>query len=166
MKIIKLTLPEQIGKILTAQHLTLSVSESCTGGLLSSKLTDVAGSSNYIKLNFVTYCNEAKHKILGVSESTLQKFGAVSQECSIEMAQGLHNVTGSDICISTTGTAGPTGADGKPAGVMFSTIYGLGKQLSFEVNLPENTPRIKMKEQFADAVLNKLYEFLQQNCQS
>lgn len=164
MKIIKLTPAEQIGKILTTNHLTLSTTESCTGGLLSSKLTDVAGSSNYIKLNFVTYCNEAKHQILGVSESTLKQFGAVSQECSIEMAQGLHNITGSDICISTTGTAGPSGADGKPAGVMFSTICGLGQQISFEVNLPCDTPRIKMKEQFTQSVINKLYEFLQQNC--
>ena len=166
MKIVKLTLAEQIGKILTASHLTLSTTESCTGGLVSSKLTDVAGSSNYIKLNFVTYCNEAKHNILGVSNDTLKKFGAVSQECSIEMAQGLHNITKADICISTTGTAGPSGADGHPAGIMFSTIYGLGKQSSFEINLPSDTPRIKMKEQFANVALTKLYEFLQQNCQS
>ena len=160
MKIIKLTPAEQIGKILTERHLTLSTTESCTGGLVSSKLTDVAGSSNYIKLNFVTYCNEAKHQILGVSEVTLKQFGAVSQECSIEMAQGLYNITKADICISTTGTAGPTGADGHPAGVMFSTIYGLGHQISFEVNLPADTPRIKMKENFAQAALSKLYEFL------
>ena len=83
---------EKIGQILKAKHLTIATTESCTGGLLSSKLTDVSGSSDYVKLNFVTYCNEAKHNILGVSNQTLSKFGAVSQECSIEMAQGLHNM--------------------------------------------------------------------------
>lgn len=152
---------EEIGKILTEKNLTIATTESCTGGLLSSKLTDVSGSSNYVKLNFVTYCNEAKHNILGVSDDTLRKFGAVSQECSIEMAQGLHNITNADICVSTTGTAGPSGSEGKPAGVMFSTIYGLGKQISFEVNLPTDTPRIKMKEKFAKAVLEKLLDFIQ-----
>lgn len=152
---------EKIGKILTERKLTIATSESCTGGLLSSKLTDVSGSSNYVKLNFVTYCNEAKHNVLGVSDDTLRKFGAVSQECSVEMAQGLHNITNADICVSTTGTAGPSGSEGKPAGVMFSTIYGLGKQYSFEINLPDNTPRIKMKEQFAEAVLKKLLNFIE-----
>ena len=99
---------EKIGQLLNERHLTIATTESCTGGLLSSKLTDVSGSSNYVKLNFVTYCNEAKHNILGVSNQTLRKFGAVSQECSIEMAQGLQNVTQADICVSTTGTAGPS----------------------------------------------------------
>jgi len=152
---------EKIGQLLKEKHLTIATSESCTGGLLSSKLTDVSGSSEYVKLNFVTYCNEAKHNILGVAKQTLNKFGAVSQECSIEMAQGLHNITGADICVSTTGTAGPSGAEGKPAGVMFSTIYGLGKQLSFRVDLSSDTPRIKMKEQFAEAVLKKLEGFIE-----
>lgn len=154
---------EEIGRILTQKKLTIATTESCTGGLLSSKLTDISGSSNYVKLNFVTYCNEAKHNILGVSNDTLRKFGAVSQECSIEMAQGLHNITQADICISTTGTAGPSGADGKPAGVMFSTICGLGRQLSFEINLPSDTPRIKMKEKFADAALENLLKFIKES---
>ncbi|MBQ9235046.1 MAG: CinA family protein [Alphaproteobacteria bacterium] len=152
---------ETIGRILSANRLTISTVESCTGGLLSSKLTDVAGSSSYVRLNFVTYCNEAKHNILGVSNTTLNRFGAVSQECSIEMAQGLGNITGSDICISTTGTAGPSGADGHPAGVMYSTICGLNCQKSFAVNLPADTPRIRMKEKFAAAALKELVKFLQ-----
>lgn len=151
---------EKIGQLLREKHLTVATTESCTGGLLSSKLTDVSGSSDYVKLNFVTYCNEAKHNILGVSNQTLSKFGAVSMECSIEMAQGLHNITGADICVSTTGTAGPSGAEGKPAGVMYATICGMGKQKSFEVNLAQDTPRIKMKEQFAEAVLKKLEDFI------
>lgn len=154
---------EKIGQILTEKKLNIAIAESCTGGLLSSKLTDVSGSSNYVKLNFVTYCNEAKHNILGVSDNTLKKFGAISQECAIEMAQGLYNITQADICVSTTGTAGPTGAEGKPAGVMFSTICGLGKQSSYEVNLPTDTPRIKMKEKFATEALKKIWQFIENN---
>ena len=83
-----MTIEEKIAKILIDKNLTIATTESCTGGLLSSKLTDVSGSSAFVHLNFVTYSNEAKHKILGVSNETLEKFGAVSKECSIEMAKG------------------------------------------------------------------------------
>jgi PncC family amidohydrolase len=158
-------LEEKIGALLTENKLTIATTESCTGGLLSSKLTDVSGSSNYVKLNFVTYCNEAKNNILGVSSSTLKKFGAVSQECAQEMAQGLYNITNADICVSTTGTAGPSGADGQPAGVLFSCIVGLGKQICYKVQLPEDTQRIKMKEKFTQAVLQNIYDFLTNNCE-
>ena len=112
-----MNIEEKIAKILIDKNLTIATTESCTGGLLSSKLTDVSGSSAFVHLNFVTYSNEAKHKILGVSDETLEKFGAVSEECSIEMAKGLHNVTHADICVSTTGIAGPTGGTAeKPVG--------------------------------------------------
>ena len=76
---------KEIGKFLTENKLKISTVESCTGGLLSSKLTDIAGSSEYITLNLVTYSNDAKHKILGVTKETLSKFGAVSEECAKEM---------------------------------------------------------------------------------
>ena len=102
-------LENQIGKILILKNLTIATTESCTGGLLSSKLTDVSGSSAYVHLNLVTYANEAKHKMLGVSAKTLENFGAVSEECSYEMAKGLQKLSGADICVSTTGIAGPTG---------------------------------------------------------
>ena len=72
---------QKIGEYLIKNNLTISTAESCTGGLVSSKLTDVSGSSAYIKLNFVTYANEAKIKVLGVKKETLEKYGAVSEEC-------------------------------------------------------------------------------------
>lgn len=156
-----MTIEEKIAKILIDKNLTIATTESCTGGLLSSKLTDVSGSSAFIHLNFVTYSNEAKHKTLGVSNETLEKFGAVSEECSIEMAKGLHNVTGADICVSTTGIAGPTGGTAeKPVGLMYSTIYSKNKVESFKVLLSPNIERIQMKEAFAQAVLEKVYSFL------
>ena len=156
-----MNIEEKIAKILIDKNLSIATPESCTGGLLSSKLTDVSGSSVFVHLNFVTYSNEAKHKILGVSDETLEKFGAVSEECSIEMAKGLHNVTQADICLSTTGIAGPTGGTAeKPVGLMYSTIYTKNKTESFKVLLSPDLERIKMKEAFAQAVLEKVYSFL------
>ena len=82
-----MSLEEELGKYLIEHKLTIATAESCTGGLLSSKLTDVSGSSEYVKLNFVTYANEAKHKILGVSRNILNNFGAVSEQCAQAMAE-------------------------------------------------------------------------------
>ena len=156
-----MNIEEKFAKILIDKNLTIATTESCTGGLLSSKLTDVSGSSAFVHLNFVTYSNEAKHKILGVSTETLEKFGAVSEQCSIEMAKGLHSITRADICVSTTGIAGPTGGTAeKPVGLMYSTIYTKNKTESFKVLLSPDLERIKMKEAFAQAVLEKVYSFL------
>ena len=79
--------PNEIGKILLREAIQISSAESCTGGLISSRLTDVSGSSAYVRANFVTYSNEAKHRILNVSEDTLKNYGAVSEECAKEMGK-------------------------------------------------------------------------------
>ena len=151
----------EIGKILKAKSWKISTTESCTGGLLSSKLTDVSGSSEYITLNLVTYANEAKHKMLGVKNETLDNFGAVSEECACEMAKGLQKLTDSDICVSTTGIAGPTGgSEEKPVGLMYSTIYAKDKFKTYKIQMPSTTPRIEMKELFAQEVLKNIFEFL------
>ena len=155
------TTAEEIAKILIERNLKIATTESCTGGLLSSKLTDVSGSSAFIHLNLVTYANEAKHKMLGVRNETLTNFGAVSEECAYEMASGLMKLTGADICVSTTGVAGPTGGSPeKPVGLMFSTICTKDKAVTFETRFHPEIPRIEMKELFAQAVLEKLYKFL------
>ena len=153
---------QAIGEILKTKRLTISSTESCTGGLLSSKLTDISGSSEYITLNLVTYANEAKHKMLGVKNETLKILGAVSEECAYEMAKGLFELTGSDICVSTTGIAGPTGGSKeKPVGLMYSTIYTKDKFKTYKILMPSTTPRIKMKELFAEEVLKNIFDFLQ-----
>ena len=152
---------KEIARILIKNNLTIAVTESCTGGLLSSMLTDVSGSSAYTHLNFVTYSNEAKHKILGVKNETLNLYGAVSEECSFEMAKGLHSITQADICVSTTGIAGPTGGtENKPVGLMFATIYTTNCYKTFKFNLPSQTPRIQMKQAFVQSIAEKLYDFL------
>lgn len=156
-----MTYEELLGKYLIENKLTIATAESCTGGLVSSKLTDVSGSSEYVKLNFVTYANEAKHDILGVSLDTLNTFGAVSEQCAEEMANGLHRVTNCDVALCTTGIAGPTGGTKeKPVGLVYISVKYNNIVTVKEIKLPQNTPRKEMKEQFANQALKLAYETL------
>ncbi|MCQ2738683.1 MAG: CinA family protein [bacterium] len=151
----------KISKYLIDNKLKLSTTESCTGGLLSSKFTDISGSSAYIGLNLVTYSNYAKMKLLNVDKKVLDTVGAVSEECAFQMAKGLHELTDSDICISTTGIAGPTGGSiDKPVGLMYSAIYTKNKFQIYKVIKNPNIERIQMKEEFTKEVLKNLVEFL------
>lgn len=156
-----MTLEEELGKYLIGNKLTIATAESCTGGLLSSKLTDVSGSSEYVKLNFVTYANEAKHKILGVSWDILNNFGAVSEECAEAMANGLYEATDCDIALCTTGIAGPTGGTKeKPVGLVYISMRYKGIVTVKEVKLSPTLPRIEMKEQFANQALKLALDIL------
>ena len=108
---------------LTEKGKTVSFAESCTGGLISKRITDVPGASKVYGFGFCTYANEAKMKILGVKAETLEKYGAVSSQTACEMAQGARLVSGSDIAISVTGIAGPTGGSAeKPVGLVYMGI--------------------------------------------
>ena len=141
---------EKLAKLLLEKKLVISTAESCTGGLVSSMLTDISGSSNYVKLNFVTYSNEAKHNILNVDNSILQEYGAVSEECAKEMAQGLMEKTGCDVSLCTTGIAGPTGgSDEKPVGLCFISCKYKDKISIKKIILNPELKRKEMKEQFA-----------------
>lgn len=156
-----MTLEEKLGKYLIENKLTIATAESCTGGLLSSKLTDVSGSSEYVKLNFVTYANEAKHKILGVSWDILNNFGAVSEECAEAMANGLYEATDCDIALCTTGIAGPKGGTKeKPVGLVYISMRYKGIVTVKEVKLSPTLPRIEMKEQFANQALKLALDIL------
>lgn len=149
-----MTLEEELGKYLIENNLTIATAESCTGGLLSSRLTDVSGSSEYVKLNFVTYANEAKHKILGVSWDILNNYGAVSEECAEAMANGLYAVTKCDVALCTTGIAGPTGGTKeKPVGLVYISVQYKGIVTIKEIKLSPEIPRIEMKKRFADEAL-------------
>ena len=113
------------------KQITISTAESCTGGMLSSALTEISGSSAIFDCGFVTYSNLSKIKILGVSEKTLEAFGAVSEEVAAEMAVGaLHN-SKANFAISITGVAGPGGTITKPEGmVCFSIAFDKKTKLS------------------------------------
>lgn len=111
-----------LGKELLKKHQTISFAESCSGGLASSLVTDIAGSSEYLVGSVVTYTNEAKHNLLQVSENTLANFGAVSEETACEMAQGVRKLFGSDYGVGITGNAGPSGSEGKPVGLVYIAV--------------------------------------------
>lgn len=114
------TLEEVIGKILSERGLTLSVAESCTGGEICTRLTNVSGSSKYFERGIITYSNASKVELLKVNEDTIAQVGAVSPEVAMQMAEGVRAVSGTDIGISTTGILGPTGATtNKPVGLVY-----------------------------------------------
>ncbi|MCP1109375.1 competence/damage-inducible protein A [Ohessyouella blattaphilus] len=122
------TLEEVVVKLLKAKGYTLATAESCTGGLLSGRLINVAGISEVFKEGFVTYANEAKMRSLGVKEETLAQYGAVSKETAREMSEGVCQVTGADVGISVTGIAGPDGGTKeKPVGLVYIGCTVKGK---------------------------------------
>lgn len=157
---------QAIARILLSKSMTISTAESCTGGLISSRLTDIAGSSAYIKQNFVTYANEAKIELLGVSEQTIADYGAVSEQCALEMAQGLFNKLNSsrencDICLAATGIAGPSGATkDKNVGLMYVAIKNKYEIKVKKIELNPNYKRKTMKFLFSQKALEFLIEFL------
>lgn len=113
------TMEEVVGGLLREHGLTVALAESCTGGLVGHRLTNVAGSSRYLLADLVTYSNAAKMKLVGVSEETLAHHGAVSEQCVLEMAAGARAVTGADIGVAISGIAGPDGGTTeKPVGTV------------------------------------------------
>lgn len=108
--------------LLLEKGLTVSTAESCTGGMVAARLTSVSGASGAFAFGAVTYCNEAKHKTLGVSSETLENFGAVSEKTAEEMALGVRQVMGADIGVAVTGVAGPNPSEGKPVGLVFVAV--------------------------------------------
>lgn len=109
-----------VAQLLFEQKLTVAVAESCTGGLISHTLTNIPGSSNYFKRGFITYTNDSKTELLGVSEKTIQKYGAVSEQTAVEMADGVRRISTTNIGLSATGIAGPGGGTvQKPVGLVY-----------------------------------------------
>lgn len=117
------TLEERVHEILTARSLKLAVAESCTGGTIASKFTAIAGASQYFMAGVVSYSNASKRDILGVSQDSLNRYGAVSEQVAREMAEGVRRIAGADYAIATTGIAGPTGgSDEKPVGTVWMAV--------------------------------------------
>ena len=113
-------LAEQLGECLVARGLKLASAESCTGGWLAKIITDIPGSSAWFTGSVVSYSNEAKQSLLGVSENTLKEFGAVSGETVLEMSDGLFAHTDADVAVSVSGIAGPDGgSEDKPVGLVW-----------------------------------------------
>ena len=107
-------------RILAQRGMTLATAESCTGGLIAKRITDISGASEIFGCGIVSYANEIKHKVLGVSEDDLERYGAVSEPVAKQMAQGALRVSGADIAVSITGIAGPeSDSTNKPVGLIY-----------------------------------------------
>jgi nicotinamide-nucleotide amidase len=146
-------LPEIVGLDLVKKGMTVSTAESCTGGLIAKLFTDTAGSSTYFHGGFVTYTNELKNQLLDVSEDSLIKYGAVSEEVAREMANGCRRKTNTDIGISATGIAGPGGGTKeKPVGLVYIGISTQYKTIVNKYIFPKN--REMNREMTAYTALN------------
>ncbi len=153
------SLETRIGELLRAAGIKIATAESCTGGLIADRITNIPGSSDYFIGGFVSYAYEAKVASLGVSWDTLHQFGAVSRETVLEMARGARRVLETDIGISVSGIAGPTGGlPNKPVGTTWlglSTPDGEWARLYWF-----RGDRIQNKSSSADAALQMLLDYL------
>jgi PncC family amidohydrolase len=116
-----------VGALLLARNRTIATAESCTGGLVAARITSVAGSSAYFLGGIVSYSNDAKHRLLGIPNLMLERYGAVSADTALAMARGVRRSLRTDICVSTTGIAGPGGATPtKPVGLVYVALAAEG----------------------------------------
>ena len=153
-------LVDVVGKLLLEKHITISCAESCTGGLFAAALTDIPGISEVFERGIVTYSNRAKMEELGVKAETLDKFGAVSPETACEMASGLAEKTGSDLCISVTGIAGPGGGTAeKPVGLAYIGIAYKG-QVKAVKSQYRNVSRKWNRHYALLGMLNQVYQLI------
>lgn len=137
-------LEQIVGRMLRERGLTLAVAESCTGGLLGSRITDVPGSSEYFVAGLTCYSNRVKMELLGVKEETLVKYGAVSPDTALEMAAGVCERCGADVGLATTGIAGPGGGtDKKPVGLVYIAVKAPGAVTWRELRVPGERDVVK-----------------------
>ena len=150
---------KEASEALRARGLTLSCAESCTGGLVAKLITDLAGSSDIFEGGVVSYSNDVKMKILGVSEETLALHGAVSEETALEMARGVAERLGSDIGVSTTGIAGPGGgSEEKPVGTVCFGIASKFGVRTFTKQFGKELSRDEVRRAAADFALSLVEE--------
>ena len=142
----ELTIEEVLGKLLVDRKLTISTAESCTGGMIGSRLINYPGISEVFLEGAVTYSNEAKERTLNVKKKTLDTYGAVSEETAKEMAIGISKRTGSDISVVTTGIAGPGGgSEEKPVGLVYIGLYYKGNVKAFKYIFNGNRHNVRTK---------------------
>ncbi len=153
-------LEEQVGALLRSRGLKLATAESCTGGLLASRITDVPGSSDYFLGGVVAYAYEAKVGVLNVSWDTLHAYGAVSSETVLEMARGACKALGADVAISVSGIAGPGGGlPNKPVGTTWFGLVTPDGEWSFLRQFDGD--RLENKAQAGETALQLLADYLQ-----
>ncbi|ACF44860.1 competence/damage-inducible protein A [Pelodictyon phaeoclathratiforme] len=159
----EVSLEATIGAMLATRGLTVAVAESCTGGLVASRLTDVPGSSAWFLQGFVVYSNQAKEKSLGVPGELIDRYGAVSEEVARAMAIGCLEKSGADFALSTTGIAGPSGGSPeKPVGTLCLAMATKHSGILLSRTLVMQGDRERNKLRFSEAVLRELWECLRQ----
>lgn len=150
---------ELVGSLLTAQHKTIACAESCTGGLLTSRLTDIPGSSAYVMGSVVSYTNGIKERLVGVNPATIAAHTEISAETAGEMAEGIRRVIGTDLGVGITGIAGPGGGTAeKPVGLVYIAVTGCKGTKVQEHHFQGQRGEIKQKS--AEAALQMIYEYL------
>jgi len=155
----KILLEVQVGELLRRRGLRLAIAESCTGGLIGHRITNVPGSSTYYVGSVTAYAYEAKVRLLNVRWKTLEKYGAVSQETALEMAQGVRLALAADVGLSVTGIAGPSGGTPeKPVGLVWIGISASSYDEAW--NYCFKGERLQVKEQSANQALHLLMEYL------
>lgn len=149
-----------VGRLLRARGLTLATAESCTGGLVSHRVTNVPGSSDYFRGAVVAYADDVKQTLLLVRGRTLADHGAVSEQTAREMAQGVRRALGADVGVSVTGIAGPTGGTAeKPVGLVYVALAAPDGVWVERYIWPGD--RLENKARSADAVLDLLRRYLE-----
>ena len=150
----------KIVKLLTKKKLTVSFAETCTGGLLASSITSISGSSKVFNMGLVTYSNNSKVKLLQVPKKTITKYGAVSYETCLSMVKNLSKISKSDISISITGVAGPSGGTKeKPVGLVYIGLKK-GSKIIIKKNLFKSKKRISIQKATAKQALKMILNIL------
>ena len=150
----------KIINLLKRKKLKLAIAESCTGGMLSSAITSVSGSSKVFTIGFVTYSNQAKTEILKVPQKIIKKYGAVSVQCCLAMVENLSKISKANLCVSVTGIAGPKGGSKqKPVGLVYIGIR-VGKKVVINKCNFKNKGRISIQKQTVKKTLNLLVQLI------
>ena len=159
-----MNLEEKVVKLLLEKNLIMSCAESCTGGLIAKRITDVSGSSAVFNCGIVSYSNEIKEKVLNVSNETLNEFGAVSEQTVREMVKGVIDISGSDVAVSVSGIAGPNSDNtDKPVGLIYlaasdgvkTVVKKLNNQFTTDVR---NSNRISASDEALKMILEMIGE--------
>ena len=157
-----MTLEEEVVGLLNKKGLKLTTAESCTGGLIAKRITDVSGSSAVFECGIVSYANRIKHSVLGVKNETLEKYGAVSEQTAREMVAGVLKLSGADLAVAVTGIAGPNSdSTDKPVGLVY-IAFSDGKETIVKKYLNAFTENIREsnRNKSADEALKTVLEYL------
>ncbi len=155
-----MSLNQKIVSLLKRKKLKISIAESCTGGMLSSTITSVAGSSKIFKLGFITYSNQAKINILKVPKLIINKYGSVSKQCCLSMVKNLSKISKANISVAITGIAGPSGGTKfKPVGLVYIGVKK-GNEIVIKRNLFKTKKRISIQKLSVNVSLKMINEII------